>query len=451
MSFLRTYVEYAREVCHAPDIFHKFAGLVALAGCLGPRCRMPWGDGFIHPNLWLLFIAESSVAAKTTSMQIAARLMYRVSGANVFPAEFTREKLIELLQSHGHGTLFISEFSHFMGGLRRGYNEGAIGLLTDIYDVPTQYRRATMRGEMVLHRPCISILACSTPDYLASSEEEWMSGFGPRFLLIPGQADRFIPIPPPADREKREALQRFLANALTVEGLFRLEDDEMYRIWAKRHWESQLRKSSLERSWGSRMAIYAIKLAMLLTVEKMDLWRGPLVHSAALGPPVHTISKDVLREALQLVSWVEAQQMTVFHKTSVRRSPVSRRMEAFLDAVRTVAGDGWARRADVLRLVRVRAKEADELVRTLAEMGMLAIDCRKTGGRGRPSIWYKVLDGEPVDPEDKEEREAIKEEANGRSVALPAQGGDRVKRNGRPVRPAPVRVQEAPRTQQGIL
>jgi len=374
LDFLSAYVEYAQEFCHAPGQFHRFAAMNALSTALGSRVRMAWGDNWIYPNLWLLLLAESSISAKTTAMKISSRIMSQVPGMNMFPNEFSREGLVKLLEEHKSGTFLISEFSQFMGLTRAGYNEGVLGFLTDIYDVPETYRRVLQKGEFNLVRPCVNILACSTPDYMSANEDEWMSGFGPRFLLIADEATRFIPIPPPSDERKRNKLACFLRNAQTVRGIAVFEEPDMYADWATRQWKDLRRRPSLERAWSARVRDYVVKIAMIIEIAHWTaLWDHgmpkPDSREAFLSGKVGKIkiSQQSLMEAIDLCDEVSGKQLKAYAESSVVSTKYSKQMESVVQAIAHFGNP--AKRTDVLRRTKMPRKVLDEIVNTLVEMG----------------------------------------------------------------------------------
>ena len=407
-SFVDSYLGYAREFCHAPDVFHKFAALNALSTMIGPKLRMAWGDQWIYPNLWVLFLAESSVSAKTTAMNISSRLLGSVEGSRLFPNEFSREALVGMIEKSGHGTFMVSEFSQFMGLTRASYNEGVLGFLTDVFDVPDTYRRVTRQGEFELRRPCVNILACSTPDFMSANEDEWASGFGPRFLLVPAESDRYIAKPPRSDARKKEKLARFLKNAESVVGECVLEDPSHYEDWSITNWEKLRRKANIERAWASRLAVYVIKLAILFEVSNMtDLWdKAPpkKVTNIAGVPQTNKIpiTSASLNASIELLAWVEERQMEAYSNTSINRTQYSRLLQKVVDAIK--ASDGMASRSHVLKRTRIPAARLTECVRTLEEMGHIQVTWRKSGNR-KVEFYGMVIDPPPVEVEREQQNE----------------------------------------------
>ncbi|MCG8436074.1 MAG: DUF3987 domain-containing protein, partial [Gammaproteobacteria bacterium] len=149
-TFVDEYVRYAKPICHAPELFHRMSALNCLSAALGSNVCMRWGDGWIYPNLWVLLLADSGISAKTTAMNIGMSLLQDVDGIKLFPDEFSYEGLVGLLETHSCGVFAISEFSQWMGQMRRNYNDGALGLLTKIYDVPDVHDRTLKSGHVRL-------------------------------------------------------------------------------------------------------------------------------------------------------------------------------------------------------------------------------------------------------------------------------------------------------------
>lgn len=343
---------------------------------------MEWGDHFIYPNMWVLLVGASGVR-KTSAMNIANGLLSEVRGATVFPSEFSREALMDILKANGSGSFMLSEFSQFMGMMRANYNDGVLGLLTEIFDVPENYKRVTRGGgSMALHRPCVNILACSTPEFMSANEAEWMSGFGPRFLLVHGAQNRYMPIPKKVNRKEKSALIAFLQHVRGIEGEVSLSNPRRYAEWSHKTWERSLQKSALERSWNSRIQIYAIKLAMLIELSAMsELWREPGKKQNLL------IRESSLERAVKMVTAIGKSLVDTYEESSVVATTFSKDQKRVLGIIQSLGADALWRK--ILQRSHMSTKVLKVHIDTLIESG--AVVATKVDQKRGSTLHYAVV------------------------------------------------------------
>ena len=114
----------------------------------------------------------------------------------ILPNKVTAEGLLmHLGQGHG-GTIYTSEFGAWLQNLGKEYNNDLKAILTDLYDVPEQFRYKTKSsGDYILEKPFISICGVSTLSWLKDNlkPSDVDSGFFARFLLFAPPHDDDVP------------------------------------------------------------------------------------------------------------------------------------------------------------------------------------------------------------------------------------------------------------------
>lgn len=273
-GFLREYVDYASDCMDAPEIFHLFTGLATLAATCANKIKIGFGDGYIHPNLWTVLIAGSSMFRKSTALSTACKLLWQTNEGIILPNEFSPELLTASLADQPNGIFVWPEMKNALSTLNRSYMEGTKEFLTEIYDVPDFYRRKLKQSEFVIRHPTVSILGATTIDWLVSSVKggDITGGFLARFIYVPAmEKSRDIALPAKTQANRRNALAISLAEVGKVEGEFDAEPiRHLYEPWYYRN-SADLQNDDNAHVLGgfySRLAVYALKIAMLLEVSK---------------------------------------------------------------------------------------------------------------------------------------------------------------------------------------
>jgi len=211
-AWLSTYMQYARAASPmSPDCFHESAGLWLVSVIIARRLvlRMPFDD--IYPNVWLAWLAPSTLFRKSTAMNVALKTAARLVPHLLAPQEATPEALIRDMAGMDPENLSqmrmddqhtwqekknypaqrgwsLDEFSGLLASTGRDYNAGLLEILLKLYDCTREYSRSTAgRGLQIVHGAYLSILAASTPAAMAvhlNSDRLWGMGWWPRFALL---------------------------------------------------------------------------------------------------------------------------------------------------------------------------------------------------------------------------------------------------------------------------
>lgn len=202
-SFLKAYCEYADD-SFCPAQFHIWTALSMIAGALERKCWLPWNDTYsFYPNLYVLLVSPPGQGKSTASgkgFDILKEVSRRTSTINVMPTQVTEAKFIELM---GHGRAFTDtssgkELMVFQNAAYYYASEASnslrnifgdfIACLTDFYDCPAHWERATKKDgrKIALKNVCMNILAGSTFDYLSKlvNDENVHGGFASRMLYV---------------------------------------------------------------------------------------------------------------------------------------------------------------------------------------------------------------------------------------------------------------------------
>lgn len=183
-----------------PTQFSTWVGLSIIAGALERRVWLPWTDTYaFYPNIYVLLTGGPG-CRKSTAIKYGTDLLRAVSRKtgtlNIMPSQVTEAKFIELMGhgrsfTHGNFTVFQNSGYYFASeasnSLRNIFGE-FIACLTDFYDCPDHWERATKKdGKTIkLQNVCMNILAGSTFDYLGKlvNDENIQGGFASRNIYV---------------------------------------------------------------------------------------------------------------------------------------------------------------------------------------------------------------------------------------------------------------------------
>lgn len=275
-GFLRDYVEYAYELTDAPSIYHLFTGLVLISMAIGNKCYLPFGALNIYPNLYVLILGPSSFFRKTYSISIGRHILERVDENLCLPDEFSLEKLIEKLSENPQGLLIWPEFGATLQYFERSYMLGAKEFITDLFDCRPRYVRELKGNKYVIERPCVSILAASTPEWLTSRVrgDDIKGGFFSRFIYVTAtKKEKRVAIPPEPNKTFENRMIIALNKFREMSGSFDIEEIKgIYEEWIFQHEDEALEKENREVLSGfyTRLGIYALKLAMLFQISSFQ-------------------------------------------------------------------------------------------------------------------------------------------------------------------------------------
>ena len=204
--------------------------IVILASALGVcstvlnrKVNTMQGTSQLYCNLWLATVAGSSKERKSTSLNFARKLLgSTIYRDTLLSDNFTMESIFMQMgcildstdqisttvkecgfmqdtQGHdyigGVGLFFAHELGAFLSSLNKTYNQGGKEILTNLYDGTDYYTKTTRtQGCYFVYDPCLSMLAASTPEWIASnlSENDIRGGFLPRWLFFSGRGKDYI-------------------------------------------------------------------------------------------------------------------------------------------------------------------------------------------------------------------------------------------------------------------
>jgi len=418
-TWLDAYVTWAyAKNPMTPRFFHEAAALWLASVAVARRLVLPVAYGKVLPNLYLAWIAPSTLYAKSTSMELAKELAEEVFPHLLASQDITPEALVDEMAGReptglkdlpkvdrdlweagrafsGQRGWLLDELSALLATARRGYGAGLVEAMLRFHDCVPLHRRLTKGGGLVVVRNSyLSFFGASTPASLRKyllDEKLWDRGWWPRFGVLFPEG-----VPPWRDSEDvdRPALLaeelRALYEALpkptggkTLEALEVQLGPGVHSAW--RAYKKALRYDLLMdapgrlRPYYGRLPAKGLKIAILLAALE---WAGKT--GRVEGPTIEPRH------------WWRAQQIAESWRASAHRLLASIAQTAMAGiaerVMRIVMGagrDGITLRNIGRRMQHKSPRDVKSAVQELTETGKLEAFSHKPP-RGPSTVRYRV-------------------------------------------------------------
>jgi hypothetical protein len=231
--FLQNYRLYSSG-SEAHPTYHTFSALVALSSIISRRIWIDMGHFKVYPNLYVILVGPPG-NRKTSAMTFAKKLLRELNLP--FSAEcVTKEKLVVDISEQEKTmadlpdvfkdqkvytpmTVMVTELSELLGA----GGVGMINFLTTIYDQDFYELRTKNKGSVNIAGPYLTLLACTTPDWITQylRSDVISGGFSRRaiFVLETGKAGRIaFPTVTPEMSQGWSALVDYSRKLLQLKG-----------------------------------------------------------------------------------------------------------------------------------------------------------------------------------------------------------------------------------------
>lgn len=366
-----------------PDNYHFWSGIFALSAIVNRQVWISMGQYTLYPNLYVVLLGPPG-NGKSLAMDTAQTLVEDIGGINFSGDAQTKESLVRYLRDvcprvldlgpDGLQTItpiamFATELSHLLGP-----NSGhMIDFLTTIYTKDKRYvTRTKNKGDDVIERPFVGLIACTTQDWITTYLKSDIIGGGFTRRVI------FVNEPIGASVDEKSKRRPFLTvrpeqvvarnNVLayaeqlkSVKGEFKWspEAKEAYESW---YMTRDIPKDPDVQGYFKTKPNQVLKVAMLISLsESLDL----------------VLRKEHFDVSMALFEKTEATLTRVFQGIGRNElnSIANKAMEYILvSPIREYkAADGTTRRAHLLEEKRLRGmmyrdapfRECDEIIKHL--------------------------------------------------------------------------------------
>jgi len=431
------FVEYLSRQTDAPEEFLYCAALMTVQTAIGNRVYCQLGRQKVKTNLYLLLLAGSTVARKSTAVNIAKHYGRELENAVnagdevvpegacpvgfLMPDSGSLEGLIETMREPGvvkrfegkgkdrieveepeqkdvlnSGTAVYSEFAGFVDMIQREYNKGYESFILDVYD-GQDHKRTLKREQSYIKNPCLSIFGASTMTQFRQRirEDDKHTGYLQRFMFchVPESARKrasLVEIGEP-DREMEawivEALKSVYLAAKQLhdgEHPFRLSDDAVavYQAsfnddqqYIKRLGKENAEFAGMLDGYFGRLDVMKIKVALIFAVVERA-FSGDGSFPSVLGA--------AMKRAVDVIGYFQRSTERLL-RDEFRFGKFDRQAKQIIDKLR--ANGGSVKRRDLQNSLRWNSKEFNEVLQSGIDSGLWnAADESEASGRTSKKI-----------------------------------------------------------------
>lgn len=202
-SWFRAWMNCWCPLSESPDSYVLFCGMSALGAYLGRSCFIEIDPGhlLVYPMLNILLIGPSGIGKSRAAGTVDAVYEAQPPGAplpQIIAGATTMESLhFTDLSFNSHAILKASELANFFSKAR--YMEPLVPYVTELLDYKASIERRTRSSGMAkVMNPSVTVLGCSTPEWLQEQlpDSATSGGFLARFLLVVEKhKSKIIPLP----------------------------------------------------------------------------------------------------------------------------------------------------------------------------------------------------------------------------------------------------------------
>ena len=261
-TFIDEYLRHT-SIYESPISFWRWSAFATIAGILSDRCYLPQGDSRLYPNIYVLFLAESSGHRKGRPVDLSETLITRINNTKVISGRASVQAILDELARTETNKLTgkvvkSSSAIIYASELSAGIVADTEGLktLTDIYDMKTNpYKHRLRTGPSFnLERIALTMLAATNEDMI----KDFFS-----MAEIKGQEER---------KKSLDCVLMKLMEIFKINGIFELSEDAAveYETWYDPFRQSYAAKKEATGVVG-RIHTSILKLAMILAANDLTL------------------------------------------------------------------------------------------------------------------------------------------------------------------------------------
>lgn len=282
-TFVDLYLKHT-NIYESPSSFWKWAAYSTISTVLRDKCYIKNGDSLLFPNLYVLFIAESSGHRKNRPIEFSESLVNQIPGIKTISGRASVPAILDELartETNNNGKVIKSNSATFFATeLSAAIVNDPEGMktLTDIYDYKQNpYKHRLRTGPSFdLQRVVFSMLSGSNEDMLHGLFDQTVirGGFLARTLLItPNEfrpSNSLLRIDHDALKASREILLQHLRKVAQLTGEFKLEENavEEYENWYNPFRQDYAKKKEVSGIVG-RIHTHVLKVATVVAANEL--------------------------------------------------------------------------------------------------------------------------------------------------------------------------------------
>lgn len=307
-------MEWTLPRSEAPETFHTWAGLFTLASVLKRRVQVPkslLGGWSVSPTLYTIFVAPPGKARKSTTAGYADELLEMVPNINRASTSMTKEVFLKRLAEAHECSISVlsSEFAMFI----QKSGPDMYDVLTDLFDGKKNISVDTIgRPIDFAEKPCVNLLAATTPDWVSANMPETVigGGFASRVIFVFEANKRRSQLFYESlnyehlDKMKQDLIDDLIYIHENIQGDFKItvEGKEYMEEWYAHNDEENPTHNHRLEGYYQRKAAHIFKVAMLLKIA----------NSSVLKAEDLILGRDDFKRAIKLIEQTEVKLPETF-------------------------------------------------------------------------------------------------------------------------------------------
>lgn len=343
----------------SPASYILFSGLYCISAAIRRKVIIPrsiFGAWELSPHIYVMYVGPAGVVRKTTSMDQAISLLSHIPVLAKGPNMASQASLLNRIVESDDNAVYltVTEMSDII--MKSGPEMYAF--LTSMFDGHKKFEATTVsRGIELTERPCLNMIAATTPEWIVENMTEAVigGGFASRCIFLFETEPRWVKLyfKDVVHKENDEKLEAMLIEdlqhiSMNISGEFDITPDalEYGEQWNKGV-AALAKKGGKLASWYGRKPTHMHKIAMLLQLAQSD----ELV-----------ISLDIMKEAIRILDATEVTLKQVFEGIGKNAYTLTTR-----DIVKYVTENKKVERGELLRVFNSNAepRKLDELLEGL--------------------------------------------------------------------------------------
>lgn len=309
----------------APPYFYFWTAVATIACALRRRVWLDMGTFTWYPNLYTLLVAPPGIVQKSSTSDLGMRLLREIPGIQQGPTTLTWQALYDAFLEVGDefqtsDTEIKTQYALYVNSPEFGItlnprDTEMIDQLVHIWDGAEMKKRTRKDGELKIPTPCLNMIACTTPSWIAENVPQYLIGGGltSRMLFVYGETKtRYVAYPQlviPKDYKDRQArLTRDLERISQLIGNFTLTPDAY--AWGA-EWYEHFHKHEAPKIDKTLLGGYIARKQTLVHKVAMVL-------SASQGNSL-LITRTLLERAAKLITELEASMPMVYSKIGMNQ------------------------------------------------------------------------------------------------------------------------------------
>ena len=368
-GWIRDYVAYAIQCTDAPPMYHVLSAIGGTCIAVSPD-HVVSIHGEEHPiHMFLLAIGESgnrkSAAIKRCLKLITPRLQVQGLQHRVwYPEASTAEGIFGELQKDPCRLMIASEWTELHNQGKAHYNQHSKEFMNLLYD-GAPLHRIKAKEQLVVEKPCVSILGASTPSLVKQCTDlyDWNAGKLARYVI--GYQSK------PEDREMLSSIEHpklVLDLQVGYDHLLSPSHTKSF-VLSQVAWDYKIHcEQSPDWRHFKRSLPEHLQPSVLRTSEHM--YRLAAIYQASMDYPHNTvIGEEAMVKAESFLWWCNQGLLEAFGIMPSHEGNSATRVLQVL----TMHGAAGLSRRDLMRETHLSGKQITEAIETLKEREDVAV------------------------------------------------------------------------------